>query len=116
MLTYTGLIENVYTSLEFGSITNVTEPLDNWDYIFKETLDETKPIIKILAENKLPIPIVGYEIENENGMVIAEVELAWVELGIALVLADAPQIKDWEIFSLENIDSLIECIKQRDNK
>ena len=41
-----------------------------------------------LAEQGLPPPVVGYELLDEKGRVVAEAEMAWADLEVAVLLPD----------------------------
>ena len=41
-----------------------------------------------LAELGLPPPVVGYELLDEKGRIVAEAELAWAALKVAVLLPD----------------------------
>ena len=68
---------------------------------------EARPYIEHCHWQGLPLPIVGYEICGERKSVIAEVELAWPEQQLALVLTEdevAPLLAlAWRAFTLSSL-------------
>lgn len=61
-----------------------------------------------LAQAGLPVPELGYEFQDGTAAVVAEVELAWPELKVALYIEECPSIPDWQFFSLAAED----CVEQ----
>ena len=112
-LTHSGITNNEYETIEYEAKASPGADFGKWDIIHNEVLPEAKELIKLLSSTNIPIPEVGFEIDSENGMIIAQCELAWVELRIGVMLGDVNVVEGWQIFSVENSDMLIQCIKQR---
>lgn len=81
-----------------------------WDGI-KEILfdDDAKAFVDILKETGVPVPEedhIGYEVEGEDGDVVATVEIAWPERRIGFMTAGQAEDKEkleemgWKILSL----------------
>lgn len=89
---------------------------NDWNGIYEEVLDEAKTLVKKLSKAQMPIPEVGYEICDFKGMVVAEAELAWPNLAIAVSLEPAEEIEGWDIFHVSEEEKIIELIKQKGAK
>lgn len=61
-----------------------------------------------LAQAGLPAPEVGYEFQDGAAAVVAEVELAWPDLKVALYIEESPSVPDWHFISLSAED----CVEQ----
>lgn len=61
-----------------------------------------------LAQAGLPVPELGHEFQDDTAAVVAEVELAWPDLKVALYIKECPNIPDWQFFSLSAED----CVEQ----
>ena len=46
-------------------------------------------------------------------MIVAECELAWIREEIAVVIDDPIEIDGWEVFTVDESESIIESIKQK---
>ena len=87
---------------------------DESDKTLLETLleltadDDCREIIKYCAENKLPVPEVGYELLDNRGAVAFEFELAWEDSALAVVIddADALSSEPWTVLIASNVDSV----------
>ena len=72
-----------------------------WIDIIEQVFDEgVKEYLNVLISKGVPAPSsAGYELENSNGAVVAECEIVWEDIKIALLLDE--QIKNKEIFEQE---------------
>lgn len=59
---------------------------ENWSTVLAEADPATEGLLRIMKKHRQPLPIVGYELLNQNGEVAAELELAWPKYkrGIAI--------------------------------
>ena len=77
-----------------------------WQDLKAWSSDETHALLDRLAQNAPMLPIVGYELTNEAGKVIAEAELAWMEQKLAILTAEQNSLADifkaqhWTTFSV----------------
>jgi DEAD/DEAH box helicase domain-containing protein len=62
--------------------------VSGWEEVLSLVDGELRPLAERLAENSGPLPILGFELTDEAGAVIAEAELGWPELRIALLRED----------------------------
>jgi hypothetical protein len=70
--------------------------------------------IAALAANNLPVPEVGHELVDTSGAVLAEAELGWSELRVAVVDTDALaafQQAGWQAFGMEEPE-LAACLME----
>ena len=77
--------------------------------MYDDVIDNTvKELVKELSlTSNMPIPSVGEELINSDGVTIAEAELLWDDYKIALVLDESDlQIDGIKIFTLNTIDEL----------
>jgi len=59
-----------------------------WEEVLSLVDGELRPLAEHLAENDRPLPVLGFELTDEAGAVIAEAELGWPELRIAVLRKD----------------------------
>ena len=74
-------------------------------------------IIAYCFENNLLVPEVGYEILDEQGKVITEIELAWPVYKLAVFVSEVAEIdvsrhKDWEFTSCDEMEGNLESLKK----
>ena len=66
-----------------------------------------KRIIDACYQKDLELPVVGYELADEDGVVTGEVELAWPRRRTAVVLSAQNEaghmLEDWQIFRAEDV-------------
>ncbi|PNK04690.1 hypothetical protein, partial [Cylindrospermopsis raciborskii] len=78
--------------------------------------EDLVPWIDQMIENQWNLPVVGYELENKKGAVIASSELSWVEEKVSIVTT----VEDKHIFEqtgwysllIEEVSSQIENLNQ----
>jgi hypothetical protein len=107
-----GLEEGGYVSIDFAAVAKPAIEND-WRGIFEDTLDEAKPLVQRLAEQKVPLPEVGYEFVDTSGKIVGEAELAWPDEKVAVCLDNEglPPVEGWEFFTPEQYDGLIARLK-----
>lgn len=63
------------------------------------------------GEKGLPLPVVGYELQDEQGRVCAEAELAWPVKKVAVLMTsqkegvEAFESRDWRVFDADDLTS-----------
>ncbi|MDR0853996.1 MAG: hypothetical protein LBN34_06475 [Clostridiales Family XIII bacterium] len=85
---------------------NLPDVIETWEDVKALLYDEeSKSIVESLSDLNIALPsAVGFEIENNNGEIIGEAELAWVEKKIALLLpsqtdcTDSIAAEKWTVF------------------
>ncbi|WP_031432528.1 hypothetical protein [Methylomarinum vadi] len=86
---YSGLASNKTTTEDSG---------DAWDELLADAVsDEERALIVLLSSLGVEIPILGYELENEEGEVLAEAFLAWTNQKIAVLFDDV--LEDQSVFT-----------------
>jgi len=65
-----------------------------------------REIIDYCYQHELPLPDVGYELMNDAGEVVEELELAWPDLNVGVYASDdfdalAYEEQGWKIFSAD---------------
>ena len=93
-LTTTGIDEYAYSQLADVVESSANADADcsaEWNEVF-ELLEYSDDTAKSLAEysmnNNLPVPEIGYEVGDANGMTIGEVEIAWPDRKIGYLAED----------------------------
>lgn len=114
--TKNGIKLDRYDQIIFASSKSNKVDSDEWSLVYNDVMDEAKELVKIISQLGINIPEVGYEICNEKGVVVAECELAWPDIKIAIVIDEKIQIDGWDVYMVEEMDKFIECIKERGNK
>lgn len=116
--TQKGIDDGYFARLEWNKKTaqiNDTE----WDKIFALADEEFTELLQALASNDIPLPEVGYELANKKGAAIAEAELAWPTLKIALLLdyqleegQAGFEAASWKIFGLDDgLEKILSALK-----
>jgi DEAD/DEAH box helicase domain-containing protein len=105
---YDGFAEQFYQAQQQDNVEKHSSP---WDSVYDLLLDEaTINIAKVLAEHNVAVPEIGYEIVNDKNTVVAETEMAWEQLHIALILKPeeklAAENEGWKVYTIDNI---LEC-------
>lgn len=79
--------------------------------------DECKETIGFCYDSNLPVPEVGYEFQDENGVVIAEFELAWEDISLAVVLdeIDSSAYEGWTFIGASDVESIKEYLARSYN-
>jgi DEAD/DEAH box helicase domain-containing protein len=62
--------------------------VSGWEEVLSLVDGELRPLAERLAEKGGPLPVLGFELTDAAGAVIAEAELGWSELRIALMRED----------------------------
>lgn len=81
---------------------------EEWKELMDLAMPELHFLINILRDNRLPVPVVGMEIEK-NAEVLGEIELAWEERQIAVLKEGYENLKKslehdgWKCFSVMEI-------------
>ena len=72
---------------------------------------ELRCLVKALFKRRTPIPVVGFELTGNTGVVLAEAELAWPERNVAVLLSEQRDSKPafeqagWQVFHGEMEDA-----------
>jgi DEAD/DEAH box helicase domain-containing protein len=114
--TTTNAIEkDLYGVIDFNTDSKGSS-INDWAFVYEEVLDEAKELVKSLSKHvDIPIPSVGEEFVDSNNNVICEAELVWNEIKVAVTLEENILIENWELFSINDEEKLIETIQQRIN-
>lgn len=107
-VTNKGLENNLYDEIDL--FPNLSKNISNeWEIVYDDVIDnEVKKFIKELSTiNQMPIPNVGEELVDNEGVTVAEAELLWEEYSIALVLEETDlNIDGIKIFTLTKLNEL----------
>jgi len=114
LTTETGLQNGDYNALRFDlSKKQKSTFSEEWEKVYNDVLDEAKELVKRLSEVAVDIPEVGYEICDDEGVVVAESELAWSDKRIAVFIDDVISIDGWETYSIEDEDTICERLAMK---
>ena len=91
-------------------VVSVTEIDDAWDAIIELMYDDdAKAFVELARDAGVPAPAednIGYEVEGDDGEVIATVEIAWPDKHVGFMTADQAEDKEklenmgWKIINL----------------
>lgn len=107
--THTDSSETSARSAEWNEVLELLEYSD----------DTAKEIAKYAMENNLPVPEIGYEISDDAGKTIGEVEIAWTDKKIGYLSEDNLEFEDamkqlnWQF--IKNADELSALLGGGDN-
>lgn len=87
-----------FAQLNWGHQEQYVDP--EWEIVLDEVAEEARDCIKQMIELNFPLPVVGYELTNAKGAVLAEAELAWEEAKVVMLLPD--QEEDAAAFEQED--------------
>ena len=90
-----GIDEHRYDNLLPSSTVSSSND-SQWDILLADAIGEEVAIINFLSTLPLPIPQCGFELVDDQGEIVAEAFLAWVEQKTVLILDDVES--DSEIF------------------
>lgn len=98
-VTKKGLASQCYLSLntKYTQAAVVTAGMDSpWNSVIEEELFDEDAIkfAKLLREAELPVPEIGYELQDDNGGVIAVLELAWIDQKLCYITEDQSEFAD----------------------
>ncbi|PWI34734.1 hypothetical protein DI392_00150 [Vibrio albus] len=82
------------------------------DYQVADLLDEECfKIFLATAKRQLPEPEIGFDVQNEAGMIIASLELCWPSLKAGIYLDDdLPEISGWRLASVSEVLSNLDWL------
>lgn len=72
----------------------------DWHSVIRNADPAVEGVLSLCQNRGMSPPEVGYEIVDEGGEVIAEVELAWPEHKIAVEIGESEAILGWRVFDL----------------
>ena len=94
-------------------VVSVTEIDDAWDAIIELMYDDdAKAFVELARDAGVPAPAednIGYEVEGDDGEVIATVEIAWPDKHVGFMTADQAEDKEklenmgWKILNLLDV-------------
>ena len=118
--TTSGLKEHLY---------EVLMPLDSVEVAAQDEWSEVgelsiiaRELLKTLETNDVPVPTVGFELTSEQGVVVAEAELAWESEKLALLSKEQVSQgfkthfvnEDWTVVEISNSDWVESILKTSD--
>lgn len=82
---------------------------DEWDELKEMTDEQCHALLELLQKNEWPTPDAGYELEGENGEIIASAELGWEDLKIAFLIDEEMEYENvfldlgWKVTPLSEV-------------
>jgi len=78
-----------------------------WDEVI-EIADPAVEGVGLLCQKKgIPVPEVGYELQDREGRVVGEVELAWPDRRVAVVISDKDKTiaaaQEWSVWKMIDV-------------
>jgi len=100
---------------------------EQWKELFELTDSKLLKFVEALQQAHVSVPEPGYELVNEHGEVIAEAELGWEDMKIAILQEDSSgdyrrkfQEKNWLVFefdeALSKPDKIIEILRAKNKE
>ena len=89
------------------SVVNQVATSQEWQNLLDLTLNSLRPGLRQLAEGGVSPPVVGYELADAGGVVVAEAELAWLSDHVVVLtfyqadLADVWSKSSWRVLVLD---------------
>jgi hypothetical protein len=81
--------------------------------------ERCRDVVRSCSEEGKPLPVVGYELQDEQGRVCAEAELAWPSEKVAVLLPEQAEAAEdfaaqgWKVFSTEDEQQkLLDALKE----
>src|SRR5262249_54370151 len=77
------------------------------DELLKYCDERSRDIVRACADQGRPLPVVGFELQDEQGRVCAEAELAWPSQQVAVLLPEQDgaeadfAAQGWKVFSTD---------------
>ena len=105
--TVKGIENGLYSGIKIN-IANDSPSIGKWDDLLNNAIDDEISLINLLATHELIVPILSYELENDEGEVLAEAFLAWMKEKIVIVF-DESEDKDifikqgWNVFTQQEV-------------
>jgi DEAD/DEAH box helicase domain-containing protein len=79
-----------------------------WDDVVEQTLQPLRSGLLQLAGWNAPLPLIGYELADDRGHVVAEAEMAWPDQRLVVLTADQDDLSagwmkaGWDVFQLSD--------------
>jgi hypothetical protein len=115
-----GIDESAYAGIpaEKRRRTSTTHDSEEWNTVGSLVAEALRPLLGDLEQASSLVPVVGFELTGDDGSVVAEAELAWEPLRVALVWsqddAQAFTGQRWDAFLVDSVLSdphpLMDCI------
>ena len=113
--TVKGIAEQVYADLTVSHPSPVTAP-SQWDSLLADAIGDEVALINRLSGLTLPLPQCGFELNNEQGEIIAEAFLAWSDLKIVIIFDEFEDDSatftqaGWNVFLNSELDKDIQSL------
>jgi len=96
VFTAKGISEQVYDAIKISSPIPITAP-SNWELLLADAVGAECGIINKLIGLSIPVPQLGFELESEQGEIVGEAFLAWLDQKVVMIFDDYES--DREIFT-----------------
>jgi hypothetical protein len=92
---------------------------NNWSQVLKYADPGLQGLIDLCQRHRLPVPEVGYKIVDRSGTLIAEVELAWASMQVAVAIDEQTMFvaksEGWQVWpmmeAVDNFDRFATTIR-----
>jgi hypothetical protein len=104
---------------EDTTATAETSPASVLDELLEYCDERCRNLVRSCSEQGKPMPVVGFELQDQQGRVYAEAELAWPSKKVALLMPEQSDAaadfaaQGWKVFSTEDEQQkLLDALKE----
>jgi hypothetical protein len=110
--TQKGIDAALYDVIDFNS--KGSDEDADWEFVYAEVQNEAKDLVKALSKtSEIPVPNVGEEIVNKNGIVLGEAELVWNALKVGVTIDETFEVEGWTMLNVNKVEQIIETLEKR---
>jgi DEAD/DEAH box helicase domain-containing protein len=116
------LLQGGYVNLEWvsGTVCGTGDFSDDgWRRVASQAAEDVHEWLTVLKNSNVPLPEVGFELESLEGEIVAEAELAWPDLSVAVILGHQTEEGEpvfveqgWKVINKngESVDVLVKLL------
>lgn len=71
----------------------------SWDSVYKYADTALHGILNLCQKKNHPPPVVGYDLTDKDGQIIAEIELGWPEINLGIYLGAKVEVDGWRLIN-----------------
>ncbi len=105
--TLKGIENDLYSSIRINTVDDFFSD-GQWGDLLNDAVGDETVLINLLAKNQLVVPVLGYELEDDDGEVLAEAFLVWSTDKIAIIFDESEDKViftkfDWTVFTQQEV-------------
>jgi DEAD/DEAH box helicase domain-containing protein len=114
-----GIAEHIYDGIKVSPPVSAAAP-SNWELLLADAIGSECDIINKLIDTGVPVPLLGFELENDMGEIVGEAFLAWIDQKVAMIFDNYENDKaifkkaGWQAFLVSDFEqdtqSLIQAL------